>query len=98
MVVAMPLMRMMQVALHQIIGVVTVRDGFVSAPCAVGMFTVMLSACMAWGTGRRVRAALLQSMLIYVSSVRAVKVPVVQIVNVSFVFDPGVPTAGTMRM
>lgn len=96
MVVAMPLMRMMQVALHQVVGVAAVWDGFMSAAGAVGMFAVMGSACMTWGTGRRVRAALRQSMLINVSGVGAVKVSFVQIVNVSFVFNRGVPTVGTV--
>lgn len=98
MVVAVPLMRMMQMAFHQIIGMATVRNGFVSAACAVRMFPVMRSTRMAWSTGRRIGASLRQSVLIHMSSMGTVKVPIVQIVNVPFMFDRGVSAAGSMRM
>jgi hypothetical protein len=97
-VIAVPLVRMMKVAFHEIVRMATVRDRFVSAAGAVRVFPFVRSAGMARSTSRRIRAALWQGMFIGMSRMVAVKMPVVQIVDVAFVFDRSVSAARTMRM
>jgi|SoiMetStandDraft_2_1073263.scaffolds.fasta_scaffold813613_2 hypothetical protein len=46
MIIAMPLMRMMKMAVDRIIGVVAVRDGVVPASGAMDMCLLMAAACM----------------------------------------------------
>ena len=98
MIVAVPLVRVMEMALHKIVSVATVRNSFVPAAGAVRMLPVMRSAGMARSASRRIRAAFHHHMFIHMSGVRVMKMPVVQIINVAFVFDRGVAAAWTVRM
>jgi hypothetical protein len=98
MVVTVSLVRMMEVALHKIIRVTAVGDSLVPATPAVGMFSVMCSARVGWSTSDRIRATLFEHMFIDVTAVGAMKVSVVQVVDMPFMFDCGVPAACTMRM
>jgi hypothetical protein len=78
MVVAMIAVRMMQPSVHEVIDVVAVRDGFVTAPRAVRMpRTSHVRRAL-----RRVCLADRQHMLIDVVVMRVVQVAVVQIVDV----------------
>ena len=65
----------------------TVRNRFVTASVGMSMFPIVRSAGMARGTSGRIRAALAQSMFIQMSSVGIVKMAVVQIIDVTFMFD-----------
>jgi hypothetical protein len=62
------------------------------------MLSVMRSARMSRRASRRIRSTLRQGMLIDVPLMRTVKVPIVHVIDVPFVFDRGMPTARTMRM
>ena len=87
MVVAMIAVRMMQPSVHEVIDVVAVRDGFVTAPRAVRMpRTSHVRRAL-----RRVCLADRQHMLIDVVDMHVVQVAVVQIVDVSIVADRGMP-------
>jgi hypothetical protein len=56
-VVAVILVWMMQMALHQIVSVGTVRDRLVTASGALGMLRVVVTAGVRWHTRGRIRAA-----------------------------------------
>ena len=98
MIVAVPLVRMMKVSLHEIVFVTAVRNRFMSASSPVRMLTVVRTARMSRGTGGRIRATLRQGMLVHMPLMRTVKMPIVHIIDVTFMFDGGMPTAWTMRM
>ena len=53
---------------------------------------------MSRGAGGRIRAAVGQSVFIHMTLVGAVQMPIVQIVDVTFVFDGGMAAAWTVRM
>jgi hypothetical protein len=92
-VIAMPLMGMMQMVFHKIVGMAAMRNRFMPAAAAMGVFPVVRPARMTRGASRRIRATLCQCVLIDVPLVGTVKMPVVQIINVPFVFNRGVPAA-----
>jgi hypothetical protein len=95
-IVAVILVRMMQVAVDQVIDMVAVRDGFVAAARAVLMGPVV-SAAGVFGRARgRVGGADLKLMLLDSLSAHVVKVAVVQVVRVVAVLDRGVATAGAV--
>jgi hypothetical protein len=95
-VVAVALVRMVQVAFHEIVGMATVRYRFMTATTAMSMFALVSTARMAWGTGGWIRAALAQGMFVHVSGMNVVKMAVVQIIDVPFMLDRGVPATRTM--
>jgi hypothetical protein len=97
-VIAVPLVRMVQMAFDEIVGVAAMRNRFMSASSPMRVLDVVLSARMSRGTSGRIRATLRQGMFIDVPLVGTVKMPVMQIIDVSFVFDGGVPAAWTMRV
>jgi hypothetical protein len=92
-VIAVPLVRMMQMAFDEIVGVAAMRNRFMSASSPVRVLAIMRTTGVSRGTSRRIRAALRQSMFIDMPLMGTVKMPVVQIVDVAFVFDRGVPAA-----
>jgi hypothetical protein len=97
-IIAVALVRMMQVAFDEIVGVAAMRNRFMSASSPVRVLAIMRTTGVSRGTSGRIRAALRQSMFIDMPLMGTVKMPVVQIVDVTFVFDRGVPAAWTMRM
>jgi hypothetical protein len=89
-VIAVPLVRVMQVAFHKIVGMTAVRNRFVATAAAMSVFRVVRSTGVARRTSGRVQAALGQSMFIHVFRVDVVKVSIVQIIDVPFMLDSGV--------
>ena len=98
MIVAVVAVRMVQVAVDEVVHVVAVWHGFVAAARAVlvvggvGLAVVVRSACVG------VLRADLDRMLVVVPLVGVMKVAVVQIVDVAVVFDGSVPAAGAVDM
>ena len=99
-VVAMILVRMMQMALHQVISVIAMRDCLVTASRAVGVLCLVGTASMGWRTCGRIRAALRKRMLMHmaVSAVDTMQVAFVQIVNVVVVLDGRMTASGPVAM
>jgi hypothetical protein len=97
-IVAMPLVRMMKVALHEIVFMSAVRNRFMSASSPMRMLTVVRAARVSGRASRRIRSTLRQGMLIDMPLMRTVKVPIVHVIHVPFVFDRSMPTARTVRM
>ena len=93
MIVAVPLVRMMQMSLHEIVFMAALRNRFMSAIRPVSVLRVMCPTHMTWCASRRIRAALCQSMFVNVPLMGAVKMAVVQVIDVTFVFHRGVPAA-----
>jgi hypothetical protein len=92
-VVAVPLIWMMHVASDEIVCVTAVRNRLMSATGPMSMLTVMRTAGMSRGTSGRIRATLRQGMFIHVPLVGTVKMPLMQIIDVTFMSDGGVPAA-----
>jgi hypothetical protein len=98
MVVAVPLVRVVQMAFHKIVGMAAMRNRFMTAAAAMRVFRVVRSAGMARRASGRIRAALAKSMLIHVSGVCVVQMAVVQIIDVIFMLNRSVSASWTMRM
>jgi hypothetical protein len=97
-IVAVPFVRMMKVSSHQIVFMTTMRNRFMSATSPMRVLGVMGAARMSGGTGGWIRSTVRQCMFIHVPLVGAVKMSVMQVVDVTFVFDRGVAAAWTVRM
>jgi hypothetical protein len=97
-IVAMPLMRMMQVAFDEIVGVAAVRNRLMSATWPMSVLVVVRSTPMRRRTSGWIRAALRQCMFVDVTLMGAVKMSFVQIVDVTFMFDRGMAAAWTVSM
>lgn len=98
MIVAVVAVRMVQVALDEVVHVVAVRHSFVAAARAMlvvggmGLTVVVRSACVG------ILRAHFDRMLVIVALMGVMEVAVVQIVDVTVVFDSGVSAAGAVDM
>jgi uncharacterized protein YqgC (DUF456 family) len=97
-VVAVPLIWMMQMAFDEIVGVTAVRNRFMSATSPMRVLTIMRTTRMSRGASGRIRATLCQGMFIHMPLMGTVKMPLMQIIDVTFVFDCSMPAARTMGM
>ena len=88
----------MKVSLHEIVFMTTVRNLFMSAARSMRVLTVMRAARMSRGTSGRIRATLRQGVLIHMPLVGTVKMPVMQIVDVTFVLYADMPAARTVSV
>ena len=80
MVVTMAIMRMMQMPAHQVIHVITMRHRLMPTALAMHMPALMLLTNVRPATAR-VRLCYLDYMLIEMIAVRAMEVPVMQIIS-----------------
>ena len=62
------------------------------------MLAVVRTARMRRGARGRIRAAVGQTVFIHMTLVGAVQMPIVQIVDVTFMFDGGMAASWTVRM
>ena len=90
MVVAVVAVRVVQVAIDEVVNVVAMRHGFVAATGTVYMSRFVAAAVVVRRAGIRVGGADGDAVFIDVVAVRMVQVAVVQIVNVAVVLDGGV--------
>ncbi len=94
MVVAMVAVRMMKVPIDQVINVITVRNGFVSAARAVHM-TGLVTTGAVRAVIRVVRAHL-YLVLVHMISMRMMQMPIVQVVDMITMLDSGMPAPRTV--
>ena len=80
-------------AINEVVGVVAMRYGFVSAAGAVYMSRFVAVAVMIWRAGVRVGGADGDAVFINVVAMRVVQVAVVQVIDVAVVLDGGVAAA-----
>lgn len=97
-IVAVVAVRMVQVALDEVVHVVAVGQGFVAAAWAVLVVGGVGSAVVLRSAGDGILRADLDRMLVVVALVGVMEVAVVQIVDVTVVFDGGVSAAGAVDM
>ena len=98
MIVAVVAVRMVQVALDEVVHMVAVGQGLVSAARAVLVVGGVGSAVVLRSAGDGILRADLDRMLVVVALVGVMEVAVVQIVDVTVVFDGGVSAAGAVDM
>ncbi|OJU27739.1 MAG: hypothetical protein BGN89_09950 [Alphaproteobacteria bacterium 64-6] len=98
MVVAVITVRMVQVAFDEVVNMITMRHGFVSAAGPMHMIRCVPGAAMV----RRAPVGILvrdfDHVLIDVVAVHVMKMPVVQVVHVIAVVDGGVTALGAVHM
>src|SRR5207237_38805 len=98
MIIAMAAMRVVQMAVHQVIGVIAVRHSFVAAAGAMLVGLVMAAAVMLGSALARVLLADRQLVLFHIFPLDVVQVAVVQVIDVVVMLDGGVAAAGAMLM
>jgi hypothetical protein len=98
MVIAMVAMRVMQVAVDEIIDVIPVRHGGMAAAWAMNVAGRMRAATVIRRAGRGVRPRHFQDVLLHLAAVGIMQVAVVEIVHVVSVLNGGVPATWPMLM
>ena len=93
----MTVVRMVQVSIDEVIDMVAVRYGWVSATWSVNVSCFVSRADVTAGTSRGVRFGDIQRMFFYLSrACWVVQVSIVQVVDVTVVFDCGMSTTFTV--
>lgn len=98
MIIAVVAVRVMQVIVHKIIGVIAVRNRFVTTANAMPVRFVMTTAGMLWCAVVRIFFAHFESMLVKVTFVRTMQMPVMGVINVSVMLDAHVPAIRAVDM
>jgi hypothetical protein len=91
----MAVMDVMQTAIHQVVDMITVGHGFMTA---IGSMDVVgpMAAALAMGAVIRVGGIDLQDVLVHVIAMHVVQMAVVQIVDMASVLDGGMATVRTV--
>jgi hypothetical protein len=97
-IVAVPVVRVMQMPTHQIVDVAGVRDRLMPAVRAMHVRGVVLAAVMPGGAVSRVLRPDLKRVLVYVVAVRMVQMSVVQVVDMALVAQGDMPAPGAVLM
>jgi hypothetical protein len=92
-IVAVIAVRMVQMAVHEVVDVVAVRHRFVAAAGAMDVTLRMAAAVVLGRTVGRVLLGHIDGVLLHLASFRVVQVAVVQIIDVVAVLDRGVAAA-----
>ena len=98
MVITMVAVHVVQVAVHQVVVMISVGDELMTAIRPMDVIRVVTSATMRRCTGVRVLARDRDRVLIDVTVVGVVQMPIVEIVHVPIMLDGAVATAGPMNM
>jgi hypothetical protein len=98
MIVAMISVRMMQMAIDQIVDVITMRHRFVAASGPMDVVSLMPRASMLRRARIRIDRRNLDDMLVDVTSVHVMQVPIVQIVDVVAMLNRDVPATRSVLM
>lgn len=86
-VVAVSVVRMVEVTGDQIIRVVAMRDGLVAAAGAMHMGIIVSAALVVWGAGCRVCSADFQHMLVHMICMEVVQVAVMDKVDMTVMLN-----------
>jgi hypothetical protein len=88
--------RMMEVAVHQVVDMVAVGNSLMAAIRPVAMIRLMPPACVGGRAGRWIRRSDRQNVVIDVVAVMVMEVAIVQIVRVAVMRDGNMAAAGAM--
>ena len=91
-------MRMMQMTIDQIVDVISMRDGLVTATRAMYMVGIVAGTLVTAGAIVRIGLRYLHRMLVTVVSMRMVQMAVNQVVHMVAVLDRDMTAAGTVLM
>jgi hypothetical protein len=97
-VIAVAIVRMMQVPIDHIVDMVSVRNRLMAAAGAVAMFRSVGRAGVSGGAGRGIGIGDTQPVLVVVIAVRAVEMAVMQVVDVAVVPNGDMAAASAMNM
>ncbi len=89
-------MRMVQVAVHQIVDVIAMGHGLMPAAGAMHMPLLVAAAVMGRGAAVRIRLAHLDHMLVHMARMHVVEVAIMQIVHMVAVAHRRVAAAGAV--
>ena len=95
-VVAVRLMRVVQMPTDQVVTMIAVRDRLVAALTSMAVACFVVVACVRGRTTLGVITRYVQTMLVHVAFMSCVQMPVVQVVNMVGVADFGMGTARTV--
>ncbi len=98
MIVAVVTVRVVQVAVHQIVNVVAVGDGRMATVRAMDMAFFVAAADMFWGASIRVGGGHFEGAFVHMPCVGVVEMAVVQIVNMVTVLNGLMTAARTMHV
>ena len=97
-IVAVVAVWVVKVTIHEIIGMIAVRDGLVAAVGTMPVSGLVSPAIVVGGAFGRISSVHLEPVIIHMTLVRMMHVPVVKVVGVSIVQNSGVTAAGSVLM
>ena len=97
-VVTVVAVRVMQVAIHQVVGVVAVGHGLVAAIRAVDMARLVSAAIVRRGALGGIGGVDRERVLVDVPDVRMMQMPVMQVIGVPIVLDGRMTAAGAVNV
>jgi hypothetical protein len=89
-------MRMVEMAIDQVIHMISMRNAFMAATRPMLMFRLMPLALMFGRAALRVRRSDIHYMLIDMFAVHVVHMPIVQVIDMSGMDDSGMPALRVM--
>ena len=98
MIIAMIAMRMMQMPIHQIVCMVSMRYRLMPATGSMDVTGIVSPTCMLGSATLRVRCIHRKRMLIIMPLMGMMQMPVMQIVYMTVMFDSHMTAIGTMLM
>jgi hypothetical protein len=90
--------RMMQMPIHKIVDVISVRDLFVTTAWTVNMTRFVTRTLMSWRAGVGVLFRYFDTVFIDVIPMMVMKMTIVKVVHMITVFNSSVSTIGTVNM
>ena len=95
-IVAVSAMRMVQMAVHQVINMIAMRHGFVAAVGTVSVLLLMSRAIVVRRAFLRIRRGHLNLMVVHMVAVSVMQMAIVKIIRVAIVFHGNVPAVWAM--
>ena len=87
---------MVQMAIHQVINMVAMRNGFVAAVGAVGVGLLLGATAVVRRAIIRIRGGHLNVMVVHMIAVNVMQMAIMKIIGVAVVFHCGVPAVWAM--
>jgi len=97
-IIAVSAVRMVQMAIHQVINVVAMRNGFVAAVGTVSVGLLIGCTAVDRRTFVRIRSCHLNVMVVHMITVNVMQMAIMKIIGVAAVFHCGVPAVWPMHV